>query len=57
MNDKTTDSPGAAAGIPQSDPPDPEDDDRLRPEDLTPGLGGTSKTKPESTDEPAAEDG
>ena len=51
MNDKTHESPGAAAGVPQSDPPDPDDDDRLRPEDVVPGLGGTSKTKPESTDD------
>jgi hypothetical protein len=52
MNDKRNDSPDAAAGVPRSDPPDPNDDDRLRPEDLAPGLGGTSKTKPEPAAEP-----
>jgi hypothetical protein len=55
MNDKTYDSPGAAAGVPQSDPPDPDDDDKLRPADLTPGFGGTSDTKPAPTDKSADE--
>lgn len=57
MNDKTPASPGAAAGVPQSDPPGPDDDDKLRPSDLTPGFGGTSETKPASTDETADETG
>lgn len=57
MKDKANDSPGAAAGVPQSDPPDPDDDSKLDPADVTPGLGGTSETTPESTDEPAADDG
>lgn len=50
MNEKkNNDSPGAAAGVPQSDPPDK--DEGIDPADVTPGLGGTSETKPESSDD------
>jgi hypothetical protein len=51
MNDKAKDSPGAAAGVPQSDPPDPDDDNKLDPADVAPGLGGTSETRPQSAGE------
>jgi hypothetical protein len=50
MNDKTANT----AGIPEPDPPKggPEaDPDVPDPADLTPGLGGTSDTKPSSADD------
>jgi hypothetical protein len=53
MNDRN-DSPGAAAGIPQANPPKGgphEDENTPSPEDLTPGFGGTSESKPASTEE------
>lgn len=51
--DDEKDLPQAQPGIPQPDPPEggPNDDDeRVKPEDLTPGLGGSSETKPDSTE-------
>ncbi|MFC4000085.1 hypothetical protein ACFS2C_02320 [Prauserella oleivorans] len=44
----------AAGGIPEPDPPQGgpnADDETPSPADVTPGLGGTSETKPPTTDE------
>jgi hypothetical protein len=54
MTDKTDNSPGAAAGIPQPNPPKGgpnKDDDSPNPADLAPGFGGTSATRPMTTEE------
>lgn len=51
MNDKT-DGPDAVPGVPPPDPPKGgpnEDENSLDPADLTPGFGGTSQSRPEST--------
>jgi hypothetical protein len=46
--------PESAPGIPQPDPPrggPNADDDAPNPADLAPGFGGTSETRPVSTEE------
>jgi hypothetical protein len=49
MSEKHGDSPGAAAGVPQSDPPDKGEG--IDPADVSPGFGGTSETKPKPEDD------
>jgi hypothetical protein len=54
MDDNTTPKTGKLPGVPEPDPPEggPEADPNVPdPADLTPGFGGTSKTRPPSADE------
>ncbi|MDQ0380901.1 hypothetical protein [Amycolatopsis thermophila] len=54
MNGKENNQPDSAAGIPEPDPPrggPNADDETPNPADLAPGFGGTSRTRPTSTEE------
>ena len=53
-DDNADKDPGTLAGAPEPNPPKggPEADPNLPdPADLTPGFGGTSETRPRSTEE------
>ncbi|MFJ8815094.1 hypothetical protein [Amycolatopsis thermoflava] len=54
MNGNANNQPESAPGIPESDPPQGgpnADNDAPNPADLAPGFGGTSRTRPLSTEE------
>jgi len=57
MNGKANHQPESAPGIPESEPPrggPNADDETPNPADLAPGLGGTSESRPLSTEEEEA---
>jgi hypothetical protein len=58
MNDDTDRRPDVAAGMPRPDPPKggPNKDPKSpNPADLAPGFGGTSKSRPASTEDDTAD--
>ncbi|WAL66413.1 hypothetical protein ORV05_00910 [Amycolatopsis cynarae] len=59
MNEKAHGKPEAAAGVPQPNPPKGgpnQDEETPNPADLAPGFGGTTETRPVSTEEERPDD-
>ncbi|HKS44577.1 MAG TPA: hypothetical protein VJT49_05580 [Amycolatopsis sp.] len=54
MNHKPQDKPDTAPGVPEPEPPEGgpnKDEETPNPADLAPGFGGTSESRPSSTEE------